>query len=64
MLASNYVIQMIQQSGGNYSNLFETIETNDLFGRLVHCATGKPTDTKGASDNKTFVENQTRFLIV
>jgi len=64
MFASNFVIRMIRQSDGNCSNLLETLETNDLFGRVVHWATGKPTDTKGASDNEAFVENQTRFLIV
>jgi len=35
-----------------------------FLGRVVHWATGKPTDTKGASDNEEFVENQTQFLIV
>jgi hypothetical protein len=56
---------IIRQSDGNCSNLLETLETNDFFlGRVVHWAAGKPTDTKGASDNEAFVENQTRFLIV
>jgi len=55
---------MIRQSDGNCSNLLETLETNDFFGRVVLWATGKPTDTKGASDNQAFVENQTGFLIV
>ena len=64
MFASNFVIQMIRQSGGNCSNLLETLENNDFFGRVVDWATGKPTDTKGASDNEAFLENQTRFLIV
>jgi hypothetical protein len=55
---------MIRQSDRNCSNLLETLETNDVFGRVVHWATGKSTDTKGASDNEAFVGNQTLFLIM
>jgi hypothetical protein len=42
---------MIRQSDENGSNLLETLETKHFFGQVVHWASGKPTDTKGASDN-------------
>jgi hypothetical protein len=34
-----------------------------FFGHPVHWAIGKFKDTKDASDNGAFVENQTRFLV-
>jgi hypothetical protein len=61
MFASNFVIRMIRQFDGNCSNILETHETNDFFWTS---STGKPTDTKGASDNEAFVEKQTQFFIV